>query len=67
MKAALIRTARTFVQTFLGVYLTGQFELVGDFVDVDLLSSAAAAGIVAVLTLAQNLVENQTSVSYDKG
>ena len=66
MKDVLIRAARTFVQTFLGVYLAGQFNVVADFANVDLLSSAAAGGIVAVLAFIQNWLET-TNVDYNRG
>ena len=69
MKDALIRAARTFVQTAVGVYLAGLVggPVLADLYNVDLLSSARAAGIVAVLSFVQNWLESTASVSYSKG
>jgi len=68
MRNAAIRAARTFAQTFIGVYLAGLVAspVLVDFADLDLLSSAAAAGIVAVLAFVQNWLE-ETRATYDRG
>lgn len=67
VRNALIRAARTFVQTAIGVYLAGLVAgpTLGDLADIGLLSSAAAAGFVAALSFVQNVLEG--SVSYDRG
>lgn len=70
MKNALIRAIRTFFQTAIGVYLAGLVAApaLPDLADIDLLSSAAAAGFVAVLSFAQNwLEETADSLSYNRG
>ena len=70
MKDALIRAARTFFQTAIGVYLAGLVggPVLGDLANVDLLSAAGAAGIVAVLSFAQNwLEETSTGLNYNRG
>lgn len=71
LKSAAVRAARTFAQTFVGVYLAGLVgsatNTLGDFANLSLLDSAAAAGLVAVLSLVQNLLEERTSVSYNRG
>lgn len=70
-KQAGIRAVRTFVQTFIGVYLAGllasSVTVLQDFGDVTLLNQAAAAGLVAVLSFVQNTLEDWQSVSYDRG
>lgn len=60
---ASIRAARTFIQTAIGVYLAGLVAgpALTDLANVSLLSSAAAAGIVATLSLVQNLLEDVTT------
>ena len=65
---AAIRAARTFAQTFVGVYLAGYAgaSLAG-LADLTLLDTAAAAGIVAVLSLVQNLLEESSSWTYRRG
>lgn len=67
LKSALIRAGRTFAQTFLGIYMTGltNVDSVVGLGNVDLLNSAVAGAIVAVLALAQNLLE--ANVPYDRG
>jgi hypothetical protein len=69
MKDAFIRALRTFFQTAIGVYLAGLVAgpALGDLANVDLLSSAGAAGFVAVLSFVQNLLENSAGVTYNKG
>jgi hypothetical protein len=72
LKNAYIRAARTFVQTFIGVFLAGLLAqggvaVLGDLADLTLLNQAAAASVVAVLSLVQNLLEGGTSVHYDRG
>jgi len=60
MKFALVRAARTFAQAFLGVYMAGLMaseSTLSSFVEVGLLDSATAAGLVASLTFAQNVIE----------
>lgn len=67
MRNAFIRAGRTFAQTFIGVYLAGLVAspVLEDFANLDLLSSAAAAGIVAVLSFVQNWLE--TRATYNRG
>lgn len=71
IKSALIRAGRTFVQTFLGVYVAGLLAMstatLSDFANLSLLDQAAAAGIVSVLALVQNLLEGRASAGYDRG
>jgi hypothetical protein len=64
-KNALIRAARTFVQTFLGVWLAGVVAgpNFSDLVDIGLLETAAAAGIVSVVALVQNYLEELGAVN----
>ena len=67
MSDALVRAGRTFLQTFIGVYLAGVLastdpNTFGALTDLGLLESAAAAAIVAVLALVQNLLEDNTSI-----
>ena len=64
MKSALIRAARTFVQAFLGALLTsGVLQAVVDTSSIDLSAlqsaaiSAAAAGVIALMSFVQNLLE----------
>lgn len=61
MKEAAKRAARTFVQTFLGVYLAGLIGEAGDTLagvaDLAVLEKALAAGIVAVVTFVHNMLE----------
>lgn len=70
-KAAAIRAARTFLQTFIGVYLAGlggqALDLSG-LADLTLISSAAAAGVVAVLSFVHNWLETLgEGVDYNRG
>ena len=70
MKDAAIRAVRTFVQTFIGVYLAGLIAgpQLGDLADIGLLSSAAAAGVVSVLSFVQNWLEaGIVHVDYNRG
>lgn len=71
MRDALIRAGRTFAQTFIGVFLAGlvgtAVTTLGDLADLTLLDSAAAAGIVAVLSFFQNWLETTGEASYDRG
>lgn len=67
---AAIRAARTFAQTFIGVYLAGLVVGPGlaDLADITLISSAAAAGFVAVLSFAQNWLEQLgEGVEFNRG
>lgn len=67
-RRAAIRALRTFLQTFLGVFLVGlSGDSVAQFADIGLWESATAAGLVAVLSYAQNALEALTSASYDRG
>lgn len=61
MKSALIRAARTYAQTFIGLLLAGwtDFANAGDFVD--LASAAAVAAVPAGLSLIMNALEDNTS------
>ena len=63
MKQALIRAARTFVQTALGVYMAGLVAspALGDLANSDLLNAAAAAGVVSVIAFTQNVLETFTN------
>ena len=69
IRRPVIRAARTFAQTSIGVYLAGVVAspLLEDLADVGLLESAAAAGLVSVLALVQNLLEESRQVNYDRG
>ena len=65
---ALIRAARTFAQTFIGVFLAGYAgNSLAELGNLTLLDTAAAAGIVAVLALAMNLIEGSAGATYNKG
>jgi len=65
----LIRSARTFVQTTLGTWLTlntvGQFERYEQLGDLGAIEVSVVAGAVAVVTLVHNILENKAS--YDRG
>lgn len=69
VRGPVIRALRTFAQTSIGVYLAGivASPVVKDLADIGLLDSAAAAGVVSVLALIQNLLEESRSVNYDRG
>ena len=62
MKNALIRCVRTFLQVFVGLLIVGWADItdVGDALT--LASTAAVAAIPAVLSLIQNLLENETPI-----
>lgn len=66
-----IRAGRTFLQTFLGVYTAGlmasQVIIFSDFANVGLLQQGSAAGFVALLSFAQNLLEDTKSLNIPKG
>lgn len=67
---AAIRAARTFLQTAIGVYLAGLVvsPTLIDLGDTALLSSAAAAGFVAVLSFVQNWLEQLgEGVDFNRG
>jgi hypothetical protein len=66
MQNALIRAVRTFFQTAIGVYLAGLVAAptLIDLGDRALISSAAAAGVVAVLSFIQNALEESGAVSF---
>jgi hypothetical protein len=66
MKNALIRCVRTFLQVFVGLLIVGWANItdVGDALT--LASSAAIAAIPAVLSLIQNLLEDNTPVNVPK-
>lgn len=70
-KDTLIRVARTFFQTAIGVFMAGLLANdvtgLGAFGDVTLLNAAAAAGVVSVLTFVQNWLETTASVTYSRG
>jgi hypothetical protein len=70
-KAAAIRAARTFAQTFIGVFLAGiiatETTALSSFANLALLDQAIAAGLVAVLSFAQNALEGWGRVEYDRG
>ena len=75
MKDVLIRAARTFAQAFIGTVLTMGIlngvatdgVLPGWAAWQTLLVSAAAAGVIAVLSFAQNWLEHTGDVPYDRG
>ena len=68
LKDAAIRAGRTFIQAFVGVILaTWAGGSMVTLIDVSLLDKAAAAGVIAVLSLLMNLLEGWTAVTYDKG
>ena len=64
-KDAAVRALRTFVQTAIATFLASGV-LIGPQVDLDLLGSAAIAagiaGVSAVLSFVQNLLEDNTEV-----
>ena len=62
MRNALIRCVRTFLQVFVGLLIVGWADItdVGDALT--LASTAAVAAIPAVLSLIQNLLENETPI-----
>jgi len=65
---ALIRAVRTFSQTFLGVFLAGYAgNSLAELGNLTLIDTAAAAGIVAVLALVQNVLEGKARVKYNRG
>lgn len=66
LKPALIRAARTFAQTALGVFLAGitVSPMLGDLGNWQLIQAALAAGIVAVLW---NLAEELGQPNYPRG
>ena len=66
VKPAVIRAARTFAQTALGVYLAGitVAPMLGDLGSWELIQAAIAAGIVAVLW---NVSEELGQVKYPRG
>ena len=69
MRDAVIRAVRTFAQTAIGVYLAGlvspdSFE---GLADLGLVEAAVSAGIVAVVSFVQNLLEASSSVAYNRG
>lgn len=61
----VVRAARTYVQTFLGVYLafllgdSGAVENLSQFSDLGVIGAANAASVVAVLAWVQNALETQ--------
>lgn len=65
LKDAGIRAVRTFVQSFLGVYLVaiGASPTLTDLADLTALDAAVAAGVVAVLTFLMNAVEDLTGTT----
>lgn len=68
VKNAAIRAIRTFAQTFIGVFLAGYAgNSLAELGNLTLLDTAAAAGIVAVLALAMNLIEGATNDPLPKG
>lgn len=69
MTDALIRAGRTFLQTFIGIYLAGlvSSDTFEGLADLGLLEAAASGAIVAVISFVQNLLEDTASVDYNKG
>ena len=66
VKPALIRAARTFAQTALGVFLAGitVSPMLGDLSNWSLIQASLAAGIVAVLW---NVSEELGGAKYPRG
>lgn len=69
LKSAAIRAARSFLQAFLAVYLAGVVgaEELGELADQRLLVASVLGGLVAALSLVQNLLEGWKDVSYPRG
>lgn len=69
LKSAAVRAIRTFIQAFLGVFLAGiaGATTLGALTQRNLLEVAAVAGIVAVLSLAQNVLEQTTKAPIPRG
>lgn len=63
VKDPLVRAVRTFVQAFVAVLLASNVGSLGGFVDPSLLDQAATAGLVGVLSLIQNLIEDSSGVT----
>lgn len=62
MTDALIRTARTFLQVFIGLLLVGWADVSDVASAIDLATAAAVAAVPAVLALIQNLLEDNTEL-----
>lgn len=69
IKDPLIRAGRTFAQTAIGVYLAGVTapDSLAGLADLGLIEAAVSAGIVAVIALVQNWLEETRSVGYPRG
>lgn len=67
LKSAFIRAVRTYLQVFVALLLAGwaDFTEVGEFLE--LASSAALAGVPAVLSFIQNALEDNTEIDVPKG
>lgn len=63
MKDPAIRAARTFVQAFVVVLLASNVTSIGGFADPTVLDQAATAGLIAVLSFVQNLVEDTSGAT----
>lgn len=63
MKEASVRAVRTFLQSFLGVFLAGvlnsEFDGLRALGDIGVWEAALAAGIIALVTFLHNLLETQ--------
>lgn len=51
-----VRAGKTFLQSFLAILIASQIATVGDLLDPTLLDQAAVAGIAALLSFAQNVL-----------
>lgn len=69
VRGPLIRAGRTFAQTAIGVYLASVAPgpMFADLADVTIIEAGAAAGVVAVLALVMNMLEESRGASYDRG
>ncbi len=66
---ALIRAVRTFFQAFVPIYVAGLVSatVVGDLTDLELIQQAGIAGVIAVLSFVQNLLEESAGWTYRRG
>lgn len=63
LRDPLVRAARTFIQAFIAVLLASNLTSVGGFADPTVLDQAATAGLIAVLSFVQNLLEDASGVT----
>lgn len=69
VKSALVRAGRTFAQAFLGTYiaLIVTADSFAGLWDRTALEAGGVAGVIALLSFGQNLLEGRRDVSYDRG